>query len=338
MKKLLSLLLVVTMMVTVVGCAPQAAPPPAPPEAEIQTMEISVASALAEKHILSQVATKFKELAEAKSNGKIRVNLFLAGAMGSEEDIIKAVTAGAIEGQTGGGMPISAYATPFMFIDTPFIMQDWDHIMAVWNGDLGRRIIASVEAAGNTTIVAPIYRGYRHFTSNRPIVTPDDLKGLKLRLPTVPAWIALWTEIGASTVPIPLGELYVALATGVADASEGDLTQIHGFRLHEVQSHLSLTGHLLSFGQISFNTTWLNGLNEKTRNLILEAAREAADIVGKEMKAKEDQLVKELEKLGMTVVQADRAAFRERGKPAVEKLFRTQFRVTSLEEVLAYAK
>jgi tripartite ATP-independent transporter DctP family solute receptor len=337
MKKFLCLLLVVALMVTVIGCVPQPAAPPAPPAAEIQKMEISVASAFAEAHIVSDVAKKFKELVEARSNGNITVNLFLAGAMGNEEDIMKAVTAGAIEGQTGGGIPINAYAPPFYFLDTPFVMQDWEHILAVWNSELGQRMIASVEAAGNTTIAAPIYRGYRHFTSKKPIVTPADLAGIKLRLPVLPTWVAVWTQVGASTVPIPLGELYTALATGVADASEGDLTQIHGFRLNEVQSHLSLTGHLVSLGLISFNTTWLNGLNDKTRELILTAARDAADWGTNEMKAKEEGLVKELERLGMTVVQSDREAFVSKGLPAIERLFATQFRVTTFKDVQALA-
>jgi tripartite ATP-independent transporter DctP family solute receptor len=326
-------------MVSVVGCGGQAAKQPAaPPAEEIQKINISVATAFTEAHIVSDVAKKFKELAEAKSNGNVKVNLFLAGAMGNEEDIMKAVTAGAIEGQTGGGIPINAYAPPFYFLDTPFVMKDWNHIMAIWNGELGAKMLASMEAAGNTTLAAPIYRGLRHFTSNKPVVTPEDLKGIKLRLPVLPTWVAVWTEVGASTVPIPLGELYTALATGVADASEGDLTQIHGFKLNEVQSHLSLTGHLVSLGLISFNTKWLNGLNEKTRNLVVESAKEAADWGSGQMKAKEEQVIKDLERLGMTVVQADRAAFLNKGMPAIERLFATQFRVTTLKEVQGYAK
>ncbi|MBS3977868.1 MAG: TRAP transporter substrate-binding protein [Syntrophomonadaceae bacterium] len=338
MKKILCLLLVVALMVSVVGCAPAAQQPAPPPAAEIQKIEISMATAFAEAHIVSDVAKKFKELAEAKSNGNVKVNLFLAGAMGNEEDIMKAVTAGAIQGQTGGGIPINAYAPPFYFLDTPFVMKDWNHIMAIWNGELGAKMLASMEAAGNTTLAAPIYRGLRHFTSKKPVVTPEDLKGIKLRLPVLPTWVAVWTEVGASTVPIPLGELYTALATGVADASEGDLTQIHGFKLNEVQSHLSLTGHLVSLGLISFNTKWLNGLNEKTRNLVLESAKEAAAWGSSQMKAKEEQVIKDLERLGMTVVQADRAAFLNKGMPAIERLFNTQFRVTTLKEVQSYAK
>ncbi|MEW6661453.1 MAG: TRAP transporter substrate-binding protein [Bacillota bacterium] len=340
MKKFFCLLLVIALMVSVVGCGGQSAQkqPQTPPAEEIQKIKVSVATAFAENHIMSDVAKKFKEIAEAKSNGNVKVDLFLAGSMGNEEDIMKAVTAGAVEGQTGGGIPVNAYAPPFYFIDTPFVMKDWNHILAIWNGELGAKMRASVEAAGNTTLAAPVYRGLRHFTSKKPVVTPEDLKGIKLRLPVLPTWVAVWTEVGASTIPIPLGELYTALATGVADASEGDLTQIHGFKLNEVQSHLSLTGHLVSLGLISFNTKWLNGLNEKTRNLVLEAAREAADWGSKQMAAKEEQVIKDLEKLGMKVVQSDREAFLNKGMPAIEKLFNTQFRVTTLKEVQSYAK
>jgi len=337
-QKILCMVLVLALMVSVVGCGIGQQQAPAPPAEEIQSIKISMAGAQPKGMILADTAEKFKELVEAKSNGRITVDLFLGGAMGNEEDIMKAVTAGAVEAQTTGGLPINAYAPPFYFIDTPFVMQSWDHIMAVWNSPMGDRLRASMEAAGDTTLIGPIYRGQRHFTSKKPIVTPEDLKGIKLRLPVLPTWVAVWTGVGASTVPIPLGELYTALATGVADASEGDLTQIQGFKLHEVQSHLSLTGHLFSIGFIGFNTKWLNGLNEKTRAVVLEAANEAVAWASQTMKDKEEQVVKELEKAGMKIVQSDREAFVKAGTPAMESLFRTHFRVTTLQEVMALAK
>jgi len=243
-----------------------------------------------------------------------------------------------IEGQSGGGLIINAYAPPFFFIDTPFVMQDWDHIMAVWNGELGQRMRSTVEAAGNTTMVSLVYRGFRHFTANKPVVTPDDLPGLKLRLPVLPAWVQVWTELGAAPIPIPLGELYMSLSTGVVDASEGDLTQIQGLKLNEIQSHLSLTHHLIAIGVVRFNTHWLNDLNEPTRNLVLEAAKEASDWGTETMKAKEGQIVRDLDAMGMEVVEADMESFRTKAMPAIERLFATQFRVTSWEEVQEYAR
>ncbi len=337
MKKIIALLLVLALMISVAGCGGQTAQKPdTKPAEEVQKVTVNMATAYAEGHINSDAIKKFKELAEAKSNGAIKVDLFLGGSMGSEEDIMKAVTAGAIDGQISGGIPINAYATPFYFIDTPFVMRDWDHIVNVWNGSLGQRMKASVEAAGNTTLVAILYRGYRHFTSKKPINTPEDLKGIKLRLPVLPTWIAVWTEVGASTIPVPLGELYTALATGVADASEGDLTQIAGFKLNEVQSHLSLTGHSISIGLISFNSKFYNGLNEKTRSILFEAANEAAAWATEQMKAKEAQLVKELEAKGMTVVEPDKKAFYNKALPAIEKLFKEQYKVATPVEVQGY--
>ncbi len=344
MKRNLCLLLTMAIIVFLAGydAHGQATPrkpaaPPRPAE-EIQKIKVSMASSQPEGQIFSDAAKKFKELAEAKGKGNVKVDLFLGGSMGNEEDMMKAVTAGAIEGQATGGIPINAYAPPFYFIDTPFVMKDWNHVMAVWNSPLGDRLRASVEAAGNTTLVGPIYRGQRHFTSKKPVLSPKDLKGIKLRMPVLPTWISVWTEVGASCVPIPIGELYTALATGVADASEGDLTQIQSLKLHEVQTHLSLTGHLFSMGFFGFNTKWLNGLNAATRKLVIEAANEAVSWASKTMQGKEDHVIKALETAGMKVVQADKESFVKLGTPAMEKLFKSQFRVTSLEEVMSYAK
>ncbi len=339
-KNMCVLLLVFSIIMMAAVSLAQTAPKRAPvqPVEEIQKIKISLACGQPEGMILADTAKKFKEIAEAKSKGNIRVDLFLGGAMGNEEDMMYAVTAGAIEGQSTGGIPINAYAPPFYFIDTPFVMKDWDHTLAVWNSPLGDRMRASMEAAGNTTLIGPIYRGQRHFTSKKPVVTPKDLKGIKLRMPVLPTWISVWTEIGASCVPIPIGELYAALATGVADASEGDLTQIQGFKLNEVQSHLSLTGHLFSMGFLGFNTKWLRGLNAETRKVVMEAANDAVAWGSKTMQGKEEQVIKDLEKAGMKVVQSDKEAFVKAGTPAMERLFKTQFRVTTLKEVMSYAK
>lgn len=344
-KRLLRLAVVVVLLLSglVAACQPPAPAPvqaPAPPPAkeEVQEISIGLATTFPDAHIMARVARKFKELAEAKSKGAIEVDLFMAGALGSEEAIMKQVSVGAIEGQTGGGLIITAHAPSFAFMVSPFVMEDWNHVQAVMDSDLGAQLRAQIEAAGGTTVVEPVPLGFRHFTSNKPIVTPEDLKGIKLRLPMIPSWVAIWTEIGAYPVPVSLPELYTALATGIADASEGELTQIYGFKLNEVQSHLSLTGHLIAPGFISFNTEWLNGLNKETRSLVMEAAKEASEWGNKEMMRDEEELLAKLEAKGMTVVNADGEAFFQKGMPAVEELFRTEWTVTTLEEVRAFAR
>lgn len=336
MKKALFVLLLLALVVGTLGCNGEQAQPA--DEDEVEEITFSMGSAYAEGVILNDVLVKFKELLEAKSDGKVTVELFLAGSLGSDEDIMQSVTAGAIEGQAVGGVLLSNYAPKFMFIDAPFTMKDWDHILALWESELGDKLRETVVEAGNTTLAAPVFRGYRHFTANKPVAVPDDLKGLKLRLPVLQTWITVFDTLGASIVPIPLNELYTALATGTAEAAEGDVAQIYGHKLNEVQSHLSLTGHSVGIGFITFNAEWLNGLNEDTRNMVLEAAEEAAGWASAEMVTREKEVIDQLADLGMEVVEADRDALAAAVMPIMEGIFETEYTVTTAEEVLSYAK
>ena len=98
-----------------------------------------------------------------------------------------------------------------------------------------------------------VYRGLRQTTSKKPIYTPADAYGLKLRLPGIPTWIAVWKEIGAEPVPLKLPELYPGSKSGKADASEGDVSQITSFKLNEVQTHLIMTNHMVQIGGMLIN-------------------------------------------------------------------------------------
>lgn len=303
----------------------------------VQDITISMGSAYSDGIILNDVCVKFKEVIETNSDGKIKVDLFLGGSLGSDEDVMMAVTSGVIDGQAVGGVLFNSYAPNFAFIDSPFVIKDWDHLVNILDSELGNKFKNSVENNGNHTVAAPIYRGKRNFTSNKAINGPEDLKGLKLRLPVLEVWVTLFGELGCKIVPIPLGELYTSLATGVAEASEGDLAQISGYDLQEVQSHLSLTGHSVGIGFLTFNSNWLKNLNEATRNMVLDAAAEAADWATEKMFKGEEDLINELAEAGMEVVYPDRDALFEAGMPIMEDIFEEYFEGISLEDVQSLA-
>ena len=140
--------------------------------------------------------------------------------MGSEEEITESVSIGAVQMQAGGGLPIKTYAPQYYFLDSPYVIKDWEHFKRVfYDSPVGKKAREIIEQKGNTKYLGIVYRGVRNFTSNKPIRTPADLKGLKLRLPQLPTWVAVWKEVGALPVPIALPELFSALQSGVADAS-----------------------------------------------------------------------------------------------------------------------
>lgn len=307
--------------------------------AEIERTTINLASAFASGHVAVRTAERFKALLEERSGGLITVNIFAGGVMGGEEEIVEATSLGVLQALSGGGMPIHLFAPEYYFFDTPFVMRDWDHLLSVWNSHLGDEVREIVRTEGDLKFLSgPFYRGVRHLTSDRPVRTPEDVRGLKLRLPVLADWIAIWEQIGASAVPIPLHELYGALAAGVADASEGEMEQLWAFKLYEVQPYLTLTYHHLPWTILAFNASYFQGLNEATQALIAAAAQEATAYGTQLAKGREQELLEKYLAQGVTLIEADRAAFAELAAPALERLFAERFTVTTWEEVQAIGR
>ena len=300
--------------------------------AEAKTV-IRLASPFKPGHILAQTSEKFKELIEKESMGNIEVQLNIGKE--SEEKVGVMCSEGKVEVQATGGEALEVYAPQYFFFNAPYVMKDFDHLMRVWNGRLGDEARALVAKKGNMLYLGIVYRGLRQMTSNKPIYTPEDVSGLKLRLPGVPNWIAVWKEIGATPVPVPLTGLYDSLKVGKAEASEGDLPQIASFKLYEVQTHLTITNHMVQAGQVLINKGFFDGLSKKDQGLVLKTSKEAIDWANEKIKKGELKILIDLQKKGMQVVIPDADLFREKGEPAVEKLFKTEWPVTTWAEVLA---
>lgn len=294
---------------------------------------IRVGSPFKPGHILVDAAEKFKELVARESGGRIEVQID-AGTK-SEEEINKLNSAGALEMQSNGTMYLMVYAPPYYFLSAPYVMKDFDHFMRVWNGKLGQQAMAEMEKNGNLKYLGTIYRGQRQTTAKKPIYTPADVYGLKLRLPVLPTWIAIWKAIGADPVPLTLPELYAGLKSGKADASEGDVSQITSFKLDEVQTHLIMTNHYPTVGGMLIHKPFFDRLSKADQTLVTLAAKEACDFANAKMMAAENSYVLELQRKGMQVVIPDAESFRAKAKPAVEELFKTQWSVTTWAEVLA---
>ena len=298
-----------------------------------QKTVIRFASPFKTGHILCDAGEKFKQIVEKESAGRIEVQV-QPGA-GSEEEINDWCSQGKVEMQATGGRPLEVSAPQYFFFNAPYVMKDFDHFMRVWNGPLGKKARDQVEKNGKQIYVGIVYRGLRQMTSKVPIYTPADVYRMKLRLPTVKTWIAVWKGLGAEPVPIPLPDLYRSLKEGKADASEGDLTQISSFKLNEVQTHLTLTNHLVQTGGLLINSGFFKKLPKKDQMLVLKAAKEASDWGSMRIKTGENATLVELQRKGMQVVIPDAESFRQAAKPSVEELFKTEWPVTTWAAVLA---
>ena len=282
--------------------------------------------------IVVEAAEKFKEVVEKGSGGRIEVKID-AGTK-AEIDINKMNRTGEIEMQSNGTNFLELYAPPYYFFTGPYVMKNFDHYMRVWDGKLGQQARAQLEN-NDLKYLGTIYRGLRQTTAKKPLYTPADAYNIKLRLPPIPSWMAVWKAIGADPIGVPLPELYSSLKTGKAEASEGDLPQIQSFKLDEVQSHLIITNHLVQTAGILINKPFFDKLSKADQDLIVTAGKEAEEWANNKIKTGEAAILVDLQRKGMQVVIPDAGSFRAKAKDAVDELFKTQWSVTTWADVLA---
>lgn len=319
-------------LIKAAGAVPLAltTPTPKPP------VTVRVATPFAAGHILADTALKFKEILEADTRGRLTVEV--ATSVLNEQTINPAMVPCDPAERIAdiiltGGQPIQDYAPAYFFFNGPYVIQDYAHFLRVWRSHLGAEARALIRTGGNLVSLGTVYRGFRQFTSNRPINGPADLAGIKLRLPPVPDWVAVWSALGAVPVQVPLTGIYEALRTGVAEASEGDLTQISSLRLFEVQTHLTRTNHLVGFGLAAANACFLRDVPWPGK--VRRAMRRATEWGSQFLAERESTLLSELAQAGMTVVSPDEAAIEAAARPAIDNLFATTWTVTTWDEILA---
>lgn len=265
---------------------------------------------------------KFKELVEEKTNGSIEVEVFPDSQLGGERDIIEGIQLGTIEGGPIGSAVMANFVPSFNLWSLPFIFPTREDSHRILDGPLGEATLKDLEDIG---IIGFGFweSGIRNLTNNEEeIVSPDQLKGLKIRTLENEIQLDLWTELGASPTPMAFAELFSALQQGVVDGQENPYSVIAAANFYEVQKYITETEHLIGVNPFLVNKEWYESLTEEEQTAIKEAALEARDFQ-REEKAKEDaefkaQLIEE----GMEIRELtpeERQVWVESAKPVIDK-------------------
>ena len=245
-----------------------------------------------------------------RSNGKYEVQVFPASTLGKETDINQGLTLGTVDIiYTGTAFAGRAYP-PISIAAGPFVFRDYAHWSNFRSGPIFKELAAGYEkATGGHHIAGYTYYGLRHMTSNKPITKPEDMKGLKLRVPDAPLFTMFPKAVGANPTPIAFAEVYLALQNGTVDAQENPLPTIDAKKFYEVQKYITLTGHITeSLVTVMSGNTW-KGLPEADKKLFDEVLWEASTRASKDILDAETSLVAEFEKRGKAVNKVDRAPF-----------------------------
>ena len=218
---------------------------------------------------------------EAKPELDLQIEVFPGGQLGSNEELVASVAAGSLDMTLPGVGSVSPYYAPFGVLEAFFAFRDLDHFDRVWNGEIGEELRKGASEAGISVIGDLWYIGMRQITANKPIRTPEDLKGLTMRSQDTPASFANIRSLGAQPTPIAYGELYLALSQGVVDSQENPTPNILSAKFFEVQDYLSVTNHVPQMGSLLMNKGRWDGLTDAQRAGLTEAANAAASAVKK---------------------------------------------------------
>ena len=246
-----------------------------------------------------------------RTNGRYEVGVFPASQLGNENQINEGLGLSTVDIIYTGTSFAGSIHKPLSISGAPFMFRDFDHWKAYRGSQLFRDIAKGYEDKTRHKIVAFTYYGERMVTANKEIKKPDDMKGMKLRVPPAPLYLMLAKSVGANATPIAFAEVYLALQQGTVDGQENPLPTIMAKKFYEVQSHIMLTGHIAeSLLTIVGNHVWAK-LSDADKKLFEEVLTQAAAKASDQIRASEQKTADELRKLGKTVVQVDRAAFRE---------------------------
>ncbi len=204
---------------------------------------------------------------------------------------------------------------PLAITNAPFILRDFNHWKAYRDSKLFRELAKGYEDKTGHKIIALNYYGQRHLTANRKITKPEDMKGMKLRVPPAPLFLMFTKSVGANATPIAFSEVYLALQNKTVDGQENPLPTILAKKFYEVQSHIMLTGHITeSLLTIVGGHVW-SKLDDKEKKIFNDVLLEAASKVTDQIRASELKLVEKFREMGKTVVEVDREAFRKAALP-----------------------
>ncbi|MDO9358977.1 MAG: sialic acid TRAP transporter substrate-binding protein SiaP [Polaromonas sp.] len=248
-----------------------------------------------------------------RTNGKYEIQVFPASTLGKESDINQGLTLGTIDIiLTGASFAGNTYK-PLAVTYFPFIFRDADHLLKYAKSDVFKELSKGYDDKSGNHITALNYYGARHVTSAaaKPVAKPDDMKGLKIRVPDAPAYLAFPKSLGANATPIAFAEVYLALQNGTVDAQENPLPTIEAKKFFEVQKNISLTGHIIdSLLTVTSGQLW-SKLSADEKKIFSDVMQEAAEKTGREIIASEVRLAEEFKKKGNNVITVDKAAFRE---------------------------
>ena len=290
--------------------------------ATAQTLRFGHANSPGE--IAHDLFNEFADRVGKRTDGKVTIRVFPSEQLGKEADLIQQIKTGALD-ISAPSMPVMSSLVPAMeMASAPFLWRDWKEAEAVIRGPAFDPLFAELRDKHNIVPLSRIfYWGWRNFTfTEREVRKPEDMAGLKIRVPESPIWVEMIRAFGAAPTPIPFGEVYTALQQKTVDGQENPIPTIYARKFYEVQGVLTMSRHMLQNNTMMINKASLERLSPEHRKMLMEEAAAVSAKNSELQQGREQSLLEEIRKSGRIKVidDPDRAAFQAKIEAAYGRL------------------
>ncbi|MBT2699961.1 C4-dicarboxylate TRAP transporter substrate-binding protein [Bacillus sp. ISL-40] len=269
---------------------------------------------------LDLAAQEWKRLAEEKSKGKIKVELYPSSQLGSKQDVIEQMKTGANIIHIADASFLMDYVPDIGVLSAPYLTDSYEDLFKVTDSDWFKGLEKDLQKEGIHIVTTKWIYGDRQLITTKPVKEPKDLKGLKVRVPSNPLAIKIMEKMGATATPLPLGEVYPSIAQGVIDGMENPLPVILGSKVYEKAKFLSLTAHTNMIIQWIAGQSYMESLPDDVAKVLKETGDESGKFMEKKVKESEVSVLKDLKDAGVEIVEPDKAAFKEATKAVYKEM------------------
>ncbi|SDF33500.1 C4-dicarboxylate TRAP transporter substrate-binding protein [Sporolituus thermophilus] len=273
-------------------------------------------------------------LMKERSNGRVEFQYYPSSQLGSQKDVTEQLTIGSNVITISDGGFLMDYVPEFGVTYLPYIFDNKEQLYKLVDSDLFKELSKKLEAKGLYVVHSKWIYGDRHLIATKPVTKPEDLQGLKIRVPNIRLSTEMMNAMGAVATPMPLAEAYPALMQGVINGAENPLPVLYGGKMHEGAKYLMLTRHQVNLSTWIAGKKFIDTLPPDIVKMLKETGEEAGRFLEKENEKADKEALEKMKAAGVQVVEVDRAAFKERMKD-FPKRFSKEFPPEVMDKVMA---
>lgn len=283
------------------------------------TITLQAATIAPPDNIWSKVGDRYAKAVAERTDGRVKIKMSYSGALGNAGETIEALNFGSVDIVIQEVNQLDVYNSLAGLAAYPYLIRDLDQFNYIFSeSDIGQEFYDELEQRTGYKLVGAGFRGPREMASRREVKTPDDLKGLKMRVPNQITYRRTWETLGASPVPMPSMEVYTAMQQGVIDAAENPLEAHLRSKYYEAVPYVILTHHVNPYYTFIFSSNTFHDLPQDVQEVLQEEGEKAMEWGTEQIENSLPKYRKTLQENGATLIEPDREAFRKKLEPMKE--------------------